>query len=260
MKEIKTEGTICLDDEYGFTYRIADIEYIEFENGNFYYQIKPNYSVIDLLPVSDFQGIPGLDLSLNKDSYIRENIVPVFISERSPSERREDLWDLLKDNDMQYLNRLEWLIRTDTRYTGDGFYVSKPENKDIKTASIGELGTRSSVISRVILESICYGSTVIADDVKITDSNRKAFYTLIMAMYKTERKYIDQRRKEEIKKSAAEGNYKGRSRIKIDSLEILEYFQLYEADKITSKDAALELNISTSTFLRRYKEYKSKNQ
>ena len=29
MREVITDGSICLDDEYGFTYHVADIRYIE---------------------------------------------------------------------------------------------------------------------------------------------------------------------------------------------------------------------------------------
>ena len=125
MKEAVTSGVICLDGEYDFTYYIADIKYTEREDESFCYEITPNYSVIDLLTTEYFQGIPGLDLGLKKKSYIRENVVPVFISERTPGENREDLWELLKECDMQYLNRLEWLIRTKTRYSGDGMYVCR---------------------------------------------------------------------------------------------------------------------------------------
>lgn len=49
MREIKTERCICIDDAYGFTYRIAKIEYIEREDESFEYIFYPNYSVIDLL-------------------------------------------------------------------------------------------------------------------------------------------------------------------------------------------------------------------
>ena len=114
MREITTQGDICLKDQYDFTYKVADIIYTEREDETFVYEIKPDYSVIDLLDAKDFQGIPGLDLDLKKESYIRENVIPVFISERAPGKNREDLWPLLKKYDMQYLNQLEWLMRTDT--------------------------------------------------------------------------------------------------------------------------------------------------
>lgn len=125
MKESRTVGTICLKDNAGTEYHISKIEYVEREDGSFYYVFTPDYSVIDLLPANLFQGIPGLDLSLRKEIYIRENIVPVFISERTPGPNREDLDALLKETDMEYLNRLEWLIRTQMHYGGDLLYVTK---------------------------------------------------------------------------------------------------------------------------------------
>ncbi len=256
MKEMVTAGVICMDDEFDFTYCIAKIRYIESEDESYRYEITPNYSVISLLSEKQFQGIPGLDLSLRKKTYIRENVVPVFISERSPGENREDLWVLLEECNMQYLNRLEWLIRTDTRYSGDGFYVCKMDEKNLKVSSIDELGDRSSAISRKVLEVICSGGEVATKDFVIDDSNRKAYYELFMAMYRTERKYLDDRRRAGIKEAAMQGRYVGRTRIKIDTMELHEIFEEYETGKISGRDAAQKLKISASTFFRRYREYK----
>ena len=71
MREIVTRGDICLNDEYNLTYKVADITYTEREDESFVYEIKPNYSVISLLNSKDFQGIPGLDMDLKKEIYIR---------------------------------------------------------------------------------------------------------------------------------------------------------------------------------------------
>lgn len=256
MKEVVTNGTICLDDEYDFTYYIANIKYIEREDESYRYEIAPDYSVISLLTEKYFQGIPGLDLSLKKENYIRENVTPVFISERTPGENREDLWVLLKECNMQYLNRLEWLIRTETRYSGDGLYVCRTDKKNIKLSTIAELGNRSSVISRKVLEIICAGGEIVTNDFVINDNNRKSFYELFMAMYRTERKYLDDRRRTGIKKASKQGKYKGRTRIKIDKMELNNIFEAYEAGKISGKEAAGILQISSSTFFRRYREYK----
>ena len=46
MKSIITKGVICLKDDYSFVYRIARIEYEEWENGNFEYRFFPFYNVI----------------------------------------------------------------------------------------------------------------------------------------------------------------------------------------------------------------------
>lgn len=255
MREVITRGDICLNDEYNFTYKVAEITYREKEDESFIYEIKPNYSVIDLLTAADFQGIPGLDLEQRKKNYIRNNITPVFISERTPGSNREDLWKLLDDCDMQYLNRLEWLIKTDTRYSGDKLFVQRPQDKTMEVESIRELGNRSSVICRKMLETICYGNTVVSQSFRINDRNRKQYFDLLIALYSTERKYLDTQRKKGIVASAEKGNYKGRERIKIDPFAAGEVFSDYEEKRINSTDASQKMGVSKSTFLRRYKEY-----
>ena len=97
MRKLTTSGFICLEDDYKLVYKIAKIEYEEWEDGAFRYVFHPFYNVIDMLPDSLFQGIPGLDLSLKQAVYERKNIVPIFISERTPSENREDIWELMEE-------------------------------------------------------------------------------------------------------------------------------------------------------------------
>lgn len=260
MREIVTRGDICLIDDYKITYKVAEIIYTEREDESFLYEIRPNYSVINLLGTKDFQGIPGLDLELKKNSYVRENVIPVFISERAPARNRENLWELLKECDMQYLNQLEWLIRTNTRYSGDKLFVQRPEDKTIELESINVLGNRSAIICRKVLEVICYGDEVISPTLTVNDKNRKQYYDLLMALYSTERKFLDSRRSKGIKQSAKEGNYRGRAKIRIDKLVAQEIFLDYQNKKISSEEAAKILEISKSTFLRRYRDYKNTRQ
>ena len=192
---------------------------------------------------------------------LSHNRIPFFISERTPGKNREDLWKLLKDCDMQYLNQLEWLIRTKTQYSGDKFFVQRKEDKTIAIDLISDLGNRSAVICRNILETICYGNAVISSTLTIDDNNRKQYYyDLLMALYRTERKFLDSQRSIGIAKAAKNGKYKGRERIKIDKLAAQEIFLDYSAQKITSAVAAQKLGISKSTFLRRYKEYTKVSQ
>lgn len=92
-----------------------------------------------------------MDLDLRKKEYIRRNRVPVFISERTPSKNRENLIELLDACGMDYLNRLEWLIRTDTRYAGDSLYVCRWEDEmvDYQNAMItGDQAAQLLGISR----------------------------------------------------------------------------------------------------------------
>lgn len=195
-------------------------------------------------------------MDLKKKSYVRKNVIPVFISERTPAKNREDLWELLKECDMQYLNQLEWLIRTNTRYSGDKLFVQRPQNKEINVESIKMLGNRSAVICRKVLETICYGDEVISQTLTINDRNRRQYFGLLMALYSTERKYLDSQRSNGIKQSAKKGNYKGREKIKIDKLAAQEIFLDYQNKKINSAEGAELLAVSKSTFLRRYREFK----
>ena len=107
MREVTTSGLICLRDDLDIEYKIARIDFIEREDESFTYVITPCYEVIDLLGPPHFQGIPGLNLDLRKPRYVRDNLVPVFISERSPGKNREDLWQLLDHVGMKHLNQLE---------------------------------------------------------------------------------------------------------------------------------------------------------
>lgn len=93
--------------------------------------------------------------------------------------------------------------------------MCRPYKRNLSVTSIDELGNRSSIISRKILEAICADGNIITKDYVIDDSNRKAYYELFMAMYRTERKYLDERLKDGISKSSKQGNYKGRLRIKL---------------------------------------------
>ncbi len=257
MKQIATTAEICLDDELGFTYSVAKIEYLLQDDDHFFYTFTPNYSVIDLLPSQLFQGIPGLAIELRKPQYVRENVTPVFISERTPAENREDLWQLLQDCGMDYLNRLEWLIRTNTRYSGDRLYVKRwqagDEKQVVSYADLERKETRSAVTMQRLLRVICAGHDVQSADFTIDDSNRKAFYALLMSLYRKEKGYIDRQRANGIRKSAAQGHYRGRQPEPIEDTRLNEIVLAYRKGKLNAQEASAALNISRSTFFRRIK-------
>lgn len=261
MKEITNTGLICLRDDLDIEYKIAKIEYTECENESFTYVFTPYYDVIDLLSPSVFQGIPGLDLDLRKPEYVRKNMIPVFISERAPNKNREDLWQLLENAEMKYLNQLEWLIRTKTRYPGDRLYVKRLSADDEKHCIELEESIeyeRARVICKRILKAICYGNDVKANGYSIDDSNRKGFYFLLISLYRNEIDYSRNKQLEGIRKSAAMGNYRGRQRIQIDDTKAIEVINRFRHGKITEADALEKLGISRSTFYRKLKEYESK--
>ncbi len=94
----------------------------------------------------------------------------------------------------------------------------------------------------------------------VDDKNRKQYFNLFMALYSTERKFLDSKRSLGIAASAKKGNYKGRGKIKIDKLAAQEIFLDYSVKRINSTDASEKLGISKSTFLRRYREYENERQ
>ena len=258
MKKIETHGIIALKDDYNFEYKIANITYIEYENGEYKYIFKPFYEIIDLLDSSLFQGIPGIDLSKRKVYYERINMTPVFISERSPGKNREDLWELLQENNMKSLNRLEWLIRTDTQYFGDRLYVIKniDENKDknIIVDSMFDLTNQYLTIEKTLLNILISGNNLDCREIIINDSNRKLYYDLLMPIYK--RKYNDKKEKikEGIAKAKQEKIYKGRKKIKVDELLFDNLVDEYHKGQKTVDEIMKILNISRSTFFRRLRD------
>ena len=57
----------------------------------------------------------------------RVNMMPYFISERTPSEKREDLWELLEEVGLDYYDRFEWLLRTNMRCGTDNLIVERAD-------------------------------------------------------------------------------------------------------------------------------------
>lgn len=262
MKNLTTSGLICLEDDYHFVYKIARIDFTEWEDGHFKYSFHPYYTVIDMLPSSLFQGLPGLDLSLRRACYERENIVPVFISERSPSENREELWQLLEKSGLNALNRLEWLIRTNTRYSGDNFFVKSlddAETAKIKVKSMYDLVKRSDNIIRKLLEIICYGDCLSCEEISINDATRSLYYKLLMPIYVKDYNTKRKARLDGIERAVRKNAYHGRTEIQTDPLLLDRIIKMYLNNEISADDASLKLGMSRSSFFRRLRKYIEKN-
>lgn len=259
MNYYEVDALICLKDDMGIEYLISEIKYTVWENEEFEYRFRPNYSVIELLDPSLFQGIPGIDLDLKKNEYVRRNIVPTFISERSPSPNRQELWKLLEDCNMKHLNRLEWLIRTDTKYIGDPLYVRKPYIQSFSDIikldeELSEL-KRSCDIQRRLLDKICAGFTTEYDGFIIDDSNRKTCYNLLYRLYRQESERLKRLQRDGINKAEKDGKYQGRKPIDIDDTKLYEVWKKYKSKQITLEQAVTLLNISVSTFHRKTKKF-----
>ncbi len=257
MNSFVTNALICLKDDLGLEYVVSQIEYEIWENEDFEYRFRPNYSVIELLDSSIFQGIPGINLELHKEEYVRRNSVPTFVSERSPSQNREELWQLLEDCNMNYLNQLEWLIKTDTKYIGDRLYVKAIENKmsdvvnvDCKIQSL----KRSYDVQKLLLSKICQGMTVEYDGFIIDDKNRKTCYDLLYRLFRRESKRMAKLQSDGIDNAKKNGKYQGRKAIQVDDTKLYEVYQKYKNHRISAEEAAKMLNMSLSTFYRRIRQ------
>lgn len=261
MRSRVTEGAICVrDPETLVEYRVAFISYTVWENDEFYYEIEPNYAVTELLEPPLFRGIPGLNLDLHEQVYVRKNRTPVFVSERVPSENREDVRKLLDAEGMEYLDKLEWLIRTNTRYPGDFLYVRKRDERDgcheLDLRLDGLPGSRGADSARLILEALGRGETIVGDRFTIDEKNRRAVHALLRELYLKEKTYIDRRRSQGIAIAAQQGKYRGRRRKSIDDIKLRDTCERHRRGELTARQAAEILDLSVQTFYRRYREYR----
>ena len=254
MKVYESKGTICVKGPFGLIYRVCEIEYQWKEDDSFRYVFIPHYPVIELLDPYYFQGIPGLNLDLKKERYVRENRVPTFIAERVPSPKREDYGELLEKLGMEYMDPVEYLVRTKEQYSGDLLFVVRSELK--KTMELGSdiaNETNSALIKR-ILETICAGNDVLINGQKIDDKNRKAFHNVFIALYQRSRAYQKEKQMEGVRKAKMDGLfYRGRKPIPVDELAFSKAVKEVEKGVLKPKEAAKKLGISVDKYYREKK-------
>lgn len=194
--------------------------------------------------------------------YVRENMTPTFIAERAPSENREGLWQLLADVGMDYLDKLEWLIRTDTRYIGDEFYVCAIDRfKDIQSASLEltevvDASQNSLVAQMAILKQLCVGASLKLHGEELDTVARKALHTLVCALIEKQQNYCETQRLKGLRQAAEQGRHAGRKRKSLDPLVLAETIDFYDKGFLDAQQAAHRLNVSQATFFRRLKEYR----
>lgn len=250
----KTEGEICLVFSSSILFKVAKITYEVFIDGSFQYSIEPYYDVIDGLPVSIFQGIPGIDLDKRLPLYYRVNMTPVYVSERSPEPNRVGLQALLKEVGMDHLNRLEWMIRTKRTYMGDNF-VTKPLGFDNDTGfDPSNLYAREASILRML----GMRKAIVIDGVTFNSSDRPALLKSHILDYERMEKARRTAIEAGQKKAKAAKRYKGRKRVRIHEPLLEDTLSLMQAGVLSKEEAAKKLGVSRMTLYRRIKEYQSK--
>lgn len=270
-------GVIKAVGKYGEKYAVAKIEYQSFFNEEYQYIITPYWDVIDGLDASVFQGIPGITMELRLEKYYRVNMQPVFITERSPSKNREDLWELLESVGLDYYDRFEWLIRTDLTCGNDNLIVERyrEEKKEFTYKQTLEnperlqygdrviiqnqssISTNPAVYTEKLLHLLGAGVSVLFEEegLRIDEENRDSVMMILRQQYYAARLLEKKRHQAGVERAKKRGEYRGRKKISIDATQLQKVKELFHAKKITEKQAMERLGIaSRSTFYRRLKE------
>ena len=256
MKTYESKGYICVK-KYNLIYYVCKITYILNEDEKFKYIFEPNYSVIDLLDTKTFQGIPGLNLDLRKEEYIRDDRIPTFISERVPSEKREDYQELLAEAQMDYMDPIIYLTRVNKKYSGDNLFVMPYKEKElIIFDKNGEITDNNNTRIKRILENVCIGNDIKINNQIINDTNRKMIYDMLIDGYVKTYELNKKLQREGIERAKSLGKYQGRKPIDVDKLMFLELLEKVENKKMRPIEAAQKLGISIDKYYR----YKKKLQ
>lgn len=251
---------------------VAQIDYQEFDEENFQYVISPYWEVIDGLPASVFQGIPGIDMDLRLERYYRVNYIPTFIAERTPSENREDLWELLESVDLDYYDRFEWLLRTTMRAANDNLIVERKRvPKVIEEFTSGMLsglqyGDKIIVDSMEAIADTTAGFTdgiftIVTNGVNINDQSgqvlvdamtRAAMVPIVVTQRIITRREHAVNRRKGIEQAKKNGKYTGRKPIEVDEKVLRQVNQELKDGLITLEEAMKRTKIaSKSTFYRK---------
>lgn len=275
----RNSGIIKAVTSDGEKVQVGRITYESFENEEFQYIISPFWEIIDTLPSSVFQGIPGIDMDLRLENYYRVNYVPVFMTERTPGPNREDLWELLDSVNLTYYDRLEWLIRTDLRAACDNLIVERAREtekiehisdknelrKFVESGQYGDeviienlqiLGNNSAECIKMLNHLMHYGIRLssLKEGIKLSVEDYKGFLPIFAAMYEMDKEKRRRQQREGIKQAQERGVYQGRKRLSMDEDLFHNTAVRFQRKEISLEEALQITGFSKSTFYRRIKE------
>ena len=251
---------------------VAQIDYQEFDEENFQYVIQPYWEIIDGLPASIFQGIPGIDMDLRLEKYYRVNYIPTFIAERTPSENREDVWELLETVGLDYYDRFEWLLRTTMRAANDNLIVERRRETQVtEKFSLGKISTLQYGDKMIVdsLESIADTNAGYSDgifkalttgvdilnqrgEILVDINTRSSMIPIVVTQRIITHREHKGNRKEGIEKAKKEGKYTGRKPIEVDEKVLHQVNKELKEGLITVEEAMKRTKIgSKSTFYRK---------
>ena len=253
---------------------VAQIDYQEFDEENFQYIISPYWEIVDGLPASVFQGIPGIDMDLRLKDYYRVNYIPTFISERTPSESREDLWELLESVGLDYYDRFEWLLRTSMRAANDNLIVERRRMEEtvkqfasgvisslqygdkVIVESLETIADTTAGLADVMFSIVAGGVDVITQSgqVLVNAMTRAAMVPYMITQRSISRRERAANRQEGIEQAKKNGKYTGRKPIEVDENALRQVAKELDDGLITVEEAMKRAKInSRSTFYRKIK-------
>ena len=252
---------------------VAQIDYQEFDEENFQYVICPYWEIIEGLPACVFQGIPGIDMDLRLEKYYRVNYIPTFIAERTPSENREDLWEILESVGLDYYDRFEWLLRTTMRSANDNLIVERKREPIVAHEFSAEdplqYGDKMVVDSMEAIADTTAGFadrifTVVTNGVDLVSSSgqvlvdsqtRAAMVSIVVTQRMITRREQADNRRDGIEQAKKDGKYTGRKPIEVDEEVLCQVKQELKEKLITVEEAMRRTKIgSKSTFYRKLKQ------
>ena len=274
----RNSGIIYAVDRSGHKYAVSRVDFERYDDQNFQYIFSPEWSVIDSLPAAVFQGIPGLDMSLRLERYYRVNMTPYFISERTPSESREDLWELLEDVGLDYYDRFEWLLRTNMRCGTDNLIVEREElprhiifessellpvdlqpRDCVVIKGLHSIANTNHKLRQCLLHILRSGAQIRdeSEDRVLSEEECNLLLKLLLLQESMDTAQNKKRHQEGVARAKQEGKYVGRKKIAVDQNLLRQIAHDFDSRKITEDEAMKRANIaSRSTFYRRLKEYR----
>jgi hypothetical protein len=274
----RNAGIIKVVCQSGEKISVGKIEYEHFDDESYQYIISLFWDIIDGLPSNVFAGIPGIKMEKHLTSYYRVNYEPVFITERTPSENREDLWELLGSVGLDYYDRLEWLIRTPMRAANDNLIVERMRkdkevfiynhsNKNISSLQYGDevvvdsmqdFGSTPSSLSRTLANILFAGVNINVKTKEKIYSNveRSVLIPVVIAEFYAVMRERKSLQKKGISSARSEEKYKGRAKIKVDKSKFEKALKKFKTKQITIEEAMSLSGISSrSTFYRRINNF-----
>ena len=260
---------------------VAQIDYQEFDEENFQYVFSPYWEIIDGLPASVFQGIPGIDMDLRLKNYCRVNYIPTFISERTPSESREDTRELMDSVGLDYYDRFEWLLRTNMRAANDNLIVERRRKENVVrqfapgilsdmqygdqliVESIENIADTTAGLADGMFHILVSGIDVVTQEgrVLVDMTTRSAMIPYMMAQRLMAYHEKIANLRVGIEQAKKEGKYTGRKPIEVDETMLRQIAKELDEGLITVEEAMKRTKInSRSTFYRKLRKVKDSNR